>query len=163
MSFSFRTIGPFDNEGGLKFAKTIYGNFAYLRYIPEMKHTSMEILRLVTDKNFIGIMVYSPSDALVGYLVGEKMALQDGRYVFYVSYLYVSDKYRDRGLGSKLIDIIITLCREELGIHFIVLTCLRQNTKACNFYLHKGFKDDILIHADGDRRIMTYYIDTIYN
>ena len=38
-----------------------------------------------------------------GYLLGEKETLPDGRYVFFIIYLYVSKKYRNNKIGSELL------------------------------------------------------------
>ena len=57
----------------------------------------------------------------------------------FLSKFYVLKQNRGRGLFSLGLERMCEVCREE-NLESIYLTVNRNNTRACEVYLHKGFK-----------------------
>ena len=72
------------------------------------------------------------------------MDLADGRRVFYISYVFTSKPFRNKGFASKMINYVEALAKE---FHFdgILLTCDTENEEVYNFYLSRGFMPDLVL------------------
>ena len=139
------------------FGTTIFNNFVHLSDVPELQHSRSEIIRLLSSANMLSYVLYNNSNMMLGYLVGEKKHLNDGRIVFYVSYMYIGKKYRSKKLGSYLMNLIIDKCRET-GIKFITLTCDTKNKKVMSFYEKMKFVQDPLLRNFKRHDIFTLYL-----
>lgn len=140
------------------FAQMVYRNFEYLKEDPVLKHTVVEIQQLLSSNDGVLFVVYDPQGALVAYLLGEIMTLQDNRMVFYVSYVFVSQKHRGRRIGSQLIERMIQKC-QQIGLNFVVLTCDTMDHKVYEYYLKMGFVDDPILGQNKSRhRVMVKYL-----
>lgn len=133
-------------------ANVIYNNFSYLKDFPELGHTPGEITKSLQSEDNLCYLVYD-KNKLIGYLVGEYKLLNDKRYIYYISYLYVSEEYRGKQIGSKLMDIIINKCQND-GIEYIILTCDTWDEKIVNFYKKYGFVLDPVL--GGEKRHNVY-------
>jgi len=60
--------------------------------------------------------------------------------VAYVSFIATASMSRGKGLGSKLIDCMISRCR-ELNMRYIKLEVCRQNQVAIKLYTKFGFRE----------------------
>lgn len=141
-----------------KMAMVIYKNFGYLKNFPELSHNPEEIKRLLTGNQSHCLFIYNESNEIIAYLIGEHKKLNDGRLVYYISYIYVSSKYRKKGLGSDLVDKVIKRC-ENMGINFIILTCDIQDENAYNFYRKLGFVDDPVLGSASKHRVLTLFLN----
>lgn len=121
-------------------SNVIFNNFSYLTEFPELMHTKKEITNMLCMTNTICYLVYD-GDKLIGYLVGDARKYPDGRYGYYVSYLYVAKNYRNKKIGSDLMDMLINEAKSN-GVGFILLTCDTNDEKVVNFYIKYGFKVD---------------------
>jgi ribosomal protein S18 acetylase RimI-like enzyme len=136
------------------FANTIYANFIYLANSPDLMHTKQEIQRLLTDENMIGYII-SDNNHIIAYLIGEIKHLNDGRIVFYISYIFVAPKYRSQKLGTYLLKKVIQRSQEK-GIKFIILTC---DSKLLSYYDKFGFQYDPVLRSNDDKQhILTLYL-----
>ena len=118
-------------------ASIIYGHFVYLKAYPELNHNLVQIEKLLTAQNNVSYLLYFRNQ-IVAYMIGDTRYVADNRYVYYISYLYVIEKYRSQRIGSLLINQAKKLCR-DVGISFIILTCDKNNKKANHFYRKHGF------------------------
>lgn len=64
------------------------------------------------------------------------VAAEDGR--MFLSKLYLDAPFRGLGLGTKVVDALSEMCREE-GLRAIWLTVNRFNTPTVEFYKARGF------------------------
>ena len=119
---------------------TLYGNFIELSKYPILKHNQYEIHRLLTSPNLIMFTAYN-GNSMIAYLIGEMMKLNDGRKVLYISYLYVSSKYRNLGLGDTLLNTAIQRA-SLLNANSVVLITDTEDQKVFDFYMKKGFMYD---------------------
>lgn len=138
------------------FANSIYNNFIYISDNEDLMHSKDEIKRLLASKNTICYVMYDNNN-IIAYIVGEKKHLDDGRFTYYIDYIYVSKKYRGRKLGTKLIDIAINKCK-NLGIKFIMLTCDTHDDKVMSFYIKIGFMPDPVLRNFKRHEVLTLYL-----
>ena len=134
---NYYILTPLKNPNSL--AVTIYNNFRYLTD-PTLNHTIEEIKRLLTSSNFVGIAL-SDNGNVVGYLVGEYKKLNDGRFVYYITYIYVSKKYRGKKLSTLMLNKIHQIVKQK-NIQYIILTCANN---LVDYYEKHGYKTDLLI------------------
>ena len=76
---------------------------------------------------------------ILGYLLGYYIILNDGRHVFYISYIFVSHFMRNKHIGSNLIDLCISHSKKISFITGILLTCNTFDKKLLSFYKNKHF------------------------
>lgn len=122
---------------------TIYINFYDLSKYPELKHSKKDITDLLLSDN-IQVYFYIVKKKIAGYMIGDIMDLNDGRKVFYITYIFTAKQFRRNGIASKLLDYI----QDKVNVYNldgIMLTCNSENTKVYDFYLNKGFMPDLLL------------------
>jgi ribosomal protein S18 acetylase RimI-like enzyme len=124
---------------------TIYNNFIYLTKFPELSHNKEEITKSVNSDGSLIYLIYDDRK-LIGYLVGDFRTFPDNRFGYYISYFYVGEKYRNRKIGSKLLQNLINRCKRD-DIKFIILTCDTFDSKIVNFYKKYGFKEDPVLNT----------------
>jgi len=138
------------------FADAIHKHFIYLAERPELQHNIYELRRLLTGKDTISFVVYD-GDKIVAYLVGEIKDLNDGRVAYYVSYLYVCEKYRSKKIGTKLMKTVIDKAKAS-DIRYVILTCDTEDKKVHEFYQKLGFMPDHILRNYGRHEVMTLYL-----
>ena len=121
-------------------AALIYNDFVYLSKYPELDHNVNSIIKTLCDMGNYSYFLYYDGK-LIGYMIGDFRIFPDGRYGYYMSYLFINEEYRGRKVGSNLIKKLIKKCLDK-GVKFIILTCDTQDKKAINFYTKYGFKID---------------------
>lgn len=135
----------------------LYNNFLYLTKFPELVHTKEEIRRSLTNEDTYCYWLYD-DNKLIGYLTGEYKKLNDNRYVYYISYFYISTQYRNKQLGTKLMKVLIDKCERE-GTKFILLTCDTKDPKVVHFYKKLGFVQDPILGSNTKRHnVMVLYL-----
>ena len=122
------------------FINTIYVNFRDLTMYPELKHTKSEIKKLLLSQN-VQLFLYIINKKIAGYMLGEIIKLNDGRTVFYITYIYTVDKFRGNGIASKIIKNVSTIT-EINNLDGIMLTCDTEDPQIYDFYLKRGFMPD---------------------
>lgn len=133
-------------------AETIYINFEYLSKYPNLLHNKEEIIKLLSSNTTLGYLLYD-NKKLIAYLVGEYKSLNDNRHIFYISYIYVAQKYRSKKIGQQLMHKIINKCKSQ-NIHYIILTCDSHDDKVVNFYKKLNFQPDKTLNANNDKHIV---------
>ena len=87
--------------------------------IPYYKKTIIDpnSILAIDGNRLIGFLLLSPTP--------------DRVHKYQISYLAVDEDYRNRGIATKMLDMV------ESNVW---LEVLNSNTEACNFYIKKGFK-----------------------
>ena len=124
---------------------------------PNLGHNIDEIRRLLNDRNMISYVAYDKQGKIIAYLIGEMKHLNDGRIVYYISYLYVIPQYRNRKIGSQLIHLMIQKCKQR-GTKFIMLTCDTSNKMLIAFYMKRGFIRDPILKNGKQHEVFCLYV-----
>lgn len=90
-------------------------------------------------------------------MIGEFKNLNDGRLVYYITYLFVAPKFRNKRIASQLLRYLINKCK-SWGIKHITLTCDTYNIKLCSFYKKIGFIPDLIMRNMKRHEIFTLYL-----
>ena len=91
---------------------------------------------------------------MIGYIVGELMRLDDGRYTLFISYLYIGNKYRRNGLGTILLNKMVTYAKYK-SMDAVTLICDTEDNKVMDFYLSKGFMYDTFLRRYDKYDVLT--------
>ena len=137
-------------------AQVIYKNFNYLIKYPELQHNMKTIIEtLKAEGNFCYLLYHDIK--LIGYLVGDFRVLPDNRYGYYISYAYICEDYRNRKLGSQLMNKLINKVKEK-GVKFIVLTCDVRDKQVVKFYQKYGFNKDPNLGGNKPHIVFSLYL-----
>lgn len=120
----------------------IYKNFIQLHRYPELQHNIKDIKDILNDKTFFGIFIFDEHKKILGYLIGKNINLNDGRKVFYISYIFVAEQFRNKKLGSKMLDIVHN---QKKNVDMIMLTCDTYDKLVYNFYIKRGYMRDYFL------------------
>jgi ribosomal protein S18 acetylase RimI-like enzyme len=125
--------------------ETVYDNFINLSKHPKLNHTRENIKKILKSDNSYVIFILE-NKKIIGYLVAQSVLLNDGRLVFYIYYLFTSNKFRNMGIASKLLEFSKNISNKDNCIG-IMLTCDTEDVKVYDFYLKKGFMPDMLMRT----------------
>ena len=153
MSFYKISTEKLQNSDLRNFVETIFTNFTELLEYPDLKHNRQEIYRLLTSDN-ARVLLYIIDGKIASYLVGEIMNLNDGRRVFYISYLYTASRFRGKGLATNLMEQVEQIVQHE-NLDTTLLTCDTENSMVYNFYLEKGFMPDMLLRRNQKHEVLS--------
>lgn len=138
-------------------SKIIYNNFIDLTNANYISHNKNEIFELLTNDQLNGYLLFDDNN-LIGYLIGTTKILPDSRYVYFLNYIFIANKYKNKKLGSLLINNLIQYC-EFLGIKIITLICDFNNSKVMNFYKKFGFVKDTSLNNNKQHNVLSLYIN----
>lgn len=156
MNYSIKKFKKITNGDYLNnFADTIYNNFLNLKTHISLVHNITKISKLLTSDHLIGYTV-EMDNKIIGYLIGELMAIPDGRIVYYISYFYTSSKYRNKGIGNALFEYCIKECYQK-GFRFVMLTCNREK-QIYSYYKNNGFIEDPVQRSNPPYVVLTKYL-----
>ena len=132
----------------------IYTSFKKLSHNPKLSHNLDEIGRLLGSPNSVLVVVNklnnpnNPTNPnktrLCAYLLGEVKKLNDGRNVFFITYIYVSGQMRAHGIGNKLLAKAESICKEK-NLSGIMLICDTSDSFVLNWYQNKGYMEDLYL------------------
>jgi len=135
---------PVSHQDSANLVDVIFTNFEYLSNNTELKHNKTELYRLVTSPSAKIYFILDDTKRVMAYLVGEIMTLNDGRLVFYVSYLYTASMYRNKGVASMLMAYVDVYAKKML-YDGVMLTTDTSNVSLMHFYESRGFVRDVLL------------------
>lgn len=142
------------------YTNIIFNNFIHLTKFNYVKHSIKDITKLLSSPSFFGYTISFKTCAntkIIGYLFGEFITTPDGRYVYYLSYIYISPNYQHMKLGSILLKKLISHCK-LMGLSFIVLTCDFDDPKILHFYKNFGFVPDPSLRKNKKHDVMCLYL-----
>jgi GNAT superfamily N-acetyltransferase len=139
------------------FSNIIYNNFIELKNINYLIHNKKDIINLLLNKNFNGFLLFDNSK-IIGYLIGKFTILSDGRYVYFLDYIYIAKNFRNKKLGELLINKLISYCLEN-GVNIITLICDYSDEKVIKFYNKFGFIKDTFLNNHKKHNILSLYIN----
>jgi ribosomal protein S18 acetylase RimI-like enzyme len=141
-----------------RLAKIIYINFLELKNQTDIDFTFDGIKKLLVSVDLIGWFLLDNDGNIVGYIIGRKSGINDGRFVYFIDYFYITPEFRTKGYGKKM--ILICLKRiMELNIPYIMLITKKIGI-ANALYRNLGFINDAIIKINNDDyQVLTYYIN----
>jgi GNAT superfamily N-acetyltransferase len=102
--------------------------------------TGRALRRLLREKSFGRAWVIDSGNKLVGYaIVTYNYDLEFGGIEGMMTDLFITPRYRRKGLGARMIEAVRDFCRRE-GIGALELQVTRHNHAAQDFYSALGFK-----------------------
>ena len=131
-----------------RLAKIIFLNFFNLQYEENIDFSIQSILDILNSPALIGWFLLDNDDKIIGYLIGKTQGLNDGRLVYYISYFYVVNKYRNKGLGTRMLLTCMQYIKNQNISNIMLIT--KNNSKAHKLYASLGFDIDPVIKIKND-------------
>jgi ribosomal protein S18 acetylase RimI-like enzyme len=132
-------------ENIIKFGKVVYSNFIGIKDELIFNHTPETVVELLSSVKLISIVGYNEKGKVISYLLGEIEPLPDGRLVFFIVYLYVANKYRNRGIGKELLRRLHNYLIFNIGgISFIIALLDKSRQSVLYFYWQNDFRKDYM-------------------
>lgn len=139
-----------------RLAKIIFFNFIELQNEEDIVFNINNITSTLSSNSLLGWFLLDNDGKIIGYIVGELKELTDGRYVYYLSYFYLIEQYRSKGLGYKLMLICIEYIK-SINVQYIMLIS-NINSKAFGLYQSLGFSFDPIIKINNPNyAVLLYY------
>ena len=126
-----------------RLAKIIFLNFFNLQYEKNIEFSMESIMDILNSFALTGWFLLDNDDKIIGYLIGKTQGLQDGRFVYFISYLYIVNKYRKRGLATRMLLICMEYVKNNNISNIMLIT--KNNSNAHRLYSKLGFDIDPLI------------------
>ena len=140
-----------------RLSKIIFLNFIELQKEPDIVFNINDIVSTLSSNNLLGWFLLNDNGKIIGYIIGELKDLTDGRYVYYISYLYLIQEYRSKGLGYKMMLLCIEYIK-SINVQFIMLIS-NVHSKAFNLYKNLGFGFDPIIKINNPNyAVLLYYV-----
>ncbi len=105
-----------------------------------------DIERFVTDNDnycFIGMI----ENKIVAFLYGYGMFRPDGKSMFYIHSVDVISDYQNNGIGTKLIDYVLSYIKEEKRYYKFFILVEDENIRACKLYQKYADKNEQLLFS----------------
>ena len=140
-----------------RLAKIIFINFIELQNQPDIDFSVRDIQATLVEQSLVGWFLLDNNNKTVGYLIGTIKDIGDGRVVYYISYFYIIQKYRNYGLGKKMLIAAMSYITKQ-NIKFIMLIS-KINSNAWNMYKKYGFISDPIIKLSNNKNyeVLLYY------
>lgn len=142
-------------------ADTIFNNFNYLTNFADLQHNKTSIINILNGDSLLCYFVFDDTDSnnrkMIAYLIGDFKKLNDGRYVYYLSYIYVSQAYRRQKIGKRLMERLFIDCKKN-GCQFILLTFDTKDDKLIKFYKDYEFVPDPVLHTNNRHGVYTKFL-----
>jgi ribosomal protein S18 acetylase RimI-like enzyme len=139
-----------------RLSKIIFLNFINLENEPGISFSIDDIYSTLIDPNLLGWFLMDNDNKIIGYLIGTRKELGDGRLVYYISYFYIIQKYRNKKLGKEM---LLTCMRyiASINIKFIMLIS-DVNSNAFTLYRNIGFVYEPIMKLENPNfTILLYY------
>ena len=138
-----------------RLAKIIFFNFIELQNESDIVFNINDIISTLSSNSLLGWFLLDNNGKIIGYIVGELKELTDGRYVYYISYFYLIQQYRSKGLGYKMMLMCIEYIK-SINVQYIMLISNIQSN-AFKLYQRIGFGFDPLIKINNPNYVVLLY------
>ena len=135
-----------------RLAKIIFLNFFNLQYEKNIEFSIESIIDILSSSALTGWFLLDNDDKIIGYLIGKTQGLQDGRFVYFISYLYIVNKYRKRGLATRMLLTCMEYVKDNNISNIMLIT--KNNSNAHRLYSKLGFDIDPLIEIKNKDHIV---------
>lgn len=138
-----------------RLSKIIFFNFIELQNEQGIEFSIEDITSTLNSPSLLGWFLLDNNDKIIGYLIGTIKEIGDGRVAYYISYFYIIQKYRNNGIGKKMLAISINYIK-KINIKFIMLIS-KKNSNAWNMYRKFGFSEDPIVKINNNRYALLLY------
>ena len=138
-----------------RLAKIIFFNFIELQNEEDIVFNINDITSTLSSNNLLGWFLLDDNGKIIGYIIGELKELTDGRYVYYISYFYLIQQYRSKGLGYKLMLMCIEYIKSINVQHIMLISNIHSN--AFKLYQSMGGSFDPLIKINNPNFVVLLY------
>jgi len=138
-----------------RLAKIIFFNFIELQNEDDIVFNINDITSTLSSNSLLGWFLLDDNGKIIGYIIGELKDLTDGRFVYYISYFYLIQQYRSKGLGYKLMLMCIEYIK-SINVQYIMLIS-NINSNAFKLYQSIGFGFDPLIKINNPNFVVLLY------
>ena len=132
-----------DLENTNKLSKIIFLNFFDLQYEDNIDFSIQSVINILDSPALIGWFLLDNDNKIIGYLIGKTQGLNDGRFVYYISYFYIVNKYRNKGLGTRMLLTCMEYIKNQNISNIMLIT--KNNSNAHKLYSKLGFDIDPII------------------
>jgi ribosomal protein S18 acetylase RimI-like enzyme len=131
-----------------KLSKIIFLNFIELMNQDNIVFSIDDIERLLISQNMTGWFLLDDNENIIGYLIGEKQNTNDGRFLFFICYLYIIEEKRNKGYSKILLLNCLKFVKEN-NLYFTMI--ITKNNSIGNKLLEKySFTKDPFIKIDNE-------------
>lgn len=138
-----------------RLAKIIFFNFIDLQKESDIIFNINDITSTLSSNSLLGWFLLDDNGKIIGYIIGELKDLSDGRYVYYISYFYLIQQYRSKGLGYKMMLMCIEYIK-SINVQYIMLIS-NIHSKAFKLYESIGFNYDPIIKINNPNYVVLLY------
>lgn len=124
------------------FIDIIYNNFEELSYNDKLLHNKEDIEKNLRSKNSVIVILTNDSDKMIGFLTANVVVLDDRRKVLYISYIYVAETERNKGIGRNLMNEAEKFAN-KLNCIGVMLIFDTHQPNLVKFYETRGYMLDI--------------------
>lgn len=130
MDLLIRQLGPDEIREALPLVKKLNHDIS----MEDLDQRLTEMLK--EDYHCVGVFVDERCIAVAGYWIGHRF--WSGKYLEIDNFI-VDEEYREKGIGSNLVDWIEAMAR-EINCRFVVLDAYTTNRPSHRFYYRKGYE-----------------------
>lgn len=121
-------------------ANVIYHNFKFLDNQNIIIHNKEYINALLRNENSYILFVYDNNNKIIGYLIGG-ITIKNNVVIFYLSYIYVSPKYRNNGVGNKMMKTLLKYVKYSDITNVMTIIDTRNHNVVKFFNSYKFVRD----------------------
>lgn len=92
-----------------------------------------------TYENIFGFYGFFINNELLGYVQLSNSYLQKKQHIAYLYELFVHPDHREKGIGTKLVQHLIDICKESSKLEYLVLYVNSGNKSSIQLYEKVGF------------------------
>lgn len=136
-------------------AKIIFLNFMELQNESGIVFTVDSIIDILKSSNVVVWFLLDDNDSICGYLIGKIQSMPDGRLVYYISYFYITESYRNKGYGKRM----LLMCFKEMMEQNIKFIMLISKKNSDNLYKSLGFSTDPIVKLNNNNyEVLSIYV-----
>lgn len=136
---NFKLLSVTEKDADLLY-KLIKDMAEYEHELNEVRTSAERIKETICNQKYAKGYIGYYNDIPVSYIIYfYNYSTYLGKKGIYIEDLYINPKYRKKGIGKKIIKLILNISKNE-NIERIDWTCLNWNKNAIDFYKHIGAK-----------------------
>ena len=120
-----------------------------------------ELVVIGTPPEWFLLGAFLPNEGLIGFVKFRRDLRSKARHKSMIHAMYTNSKYRNHGVGKKLIQSLLKATKLIVGLEQIHLWVLHSEVSAANFYIKCGFISQGTL-VKKDLKVGDTYVDAEY-